>query len=286
MKNRKQSFKALILISIITLFFSIFYAYRQVRETIILDQYLDENNLISLPKNKETAFRVSEQVRRDFEVNEKNFSKLNVEERPFLREDASFLLTHKEGHCGEGARVIICLLNRIGFDACRVGLYDKYLKHGHTVVSVIIQDEEFIVDSINSPEGVNESLKRNIISLNNYNIIYSKKKNSEVEQKLKADYNRNIRQEDISAFKYYRFYSYESIPFTKLLRFLGFNVIVLNPIRTNKWVSALAEQPNKIMFIICILASIFFLCLSLLIHLPLLRNNLFILSKKMRKRKS
>ena len=43
-------------------------------------------------------------------MNERSFVALKMGEGPFLREDARFPLTHREGERGEGTRVIISLL--------------------------------------------------------------------------------------------------------------------------------------------------------------------------------
>ena len=106
MSNQKKYYLVLILTWTITFLPSMYYAYMQMRENKIVDQYLSSNNLIGLPVSKETAVRVSNQVRNDFNVNNSSFVALNVSERPFLREGVAFLLTHKEGLCGEGARVV------------------------------------------------------------------------------------------------------------------------------------------------------------------------------------
>jgi hypothetical protein len=46
--------------------------------------------------------------------------------------------------------------------------------------------------------------------------------------------------------KHYPFYSYEAIPLTKLLNFVGMDVYVLNFMRPPKFVSYLAESPYLI----------------------------------------
>src|SRR3989304_4043142 len=99
MSNRKKYFLALISAWMVTLLPSIYYAYMQVQEDKIVDHYLYSNNLIRLPISRETAVRVSDRVRKDFNVLESTFVALKMAERPFLREDSGFLLTHKEGLC-------------------------------------------------------------------------------------------------------------------------------------------------------------------------------------------
>ena len=57
-------------------------------------------------------------------------------ERPFLRRGTEWLLRAREGWCGEGTRVMVNLLGRLGFDATRVTLYDAQLRAVHTLVSI------------------------------------------------------------------------------------------------------------------------------------------------------
>ena len=172
MSNQKKYYLVLILTWTITFLPSMYYAYMQMRENKIVDQYLSSNNLIGLPVSKETAVRVSNQVRNDFNVNNSSFVALNVSERPFLREDVAFLLTHKEGLCGEGARVVVNLLNKLDFDATRVILFNKYLQSAHTLVSVLIDEHEFFVDGLTTSHEVNKFLINSNISSNDFILLH------------------------------------------------------------------------------------------------------------------
>ena len=162
---------ALTLLWIITFLLALYYGYRQLKESETVDNYLISTGLAGLPISKETAVRVSDQVRRDFNVNAPSFVALKMDARPFLREDTGFLLTHKEGECGEGARVIVNLLNRLGFDATRFSLYDRRLFPAHTLVSVVIGEKEFLVDSINSSPEPNRLLKTYDVSPIHFSIL-------------------------------------------------------------------------------------------------------------------
>lgn len=255
--NKKKYFLALILVWGITLIPSIYYAYRQSQEDKIVDRYLSSNNLASLPISKETAVRVSDQVRKDFNTKEGSFAALNLAERPFLREDAGFLLTQKEGLCGEGARVMINLLNRLGFDATRITLFDQKLQSAHTLVSVDIGEKEFLVDSINSTPEVNALINSDNISSNDFNILHYSDDFLKRRQFEKTDHNRITPERQRKFFDEYWLYSYEAIPYSKLLTRAGFDVRAFNFERPNSRLSDLAEKPNMIMFCISLVTSVF-----------------------------
>ena len=109
MRSTGKYFFAALLTWGITLIPAMYYAYMQVLENRIVDE-LPARRLHRRALSKEIAIRISDQVRRDFNVNERSFVALKMGERPFLSEDARFPLTHREGERGEGTRVIISLL--------------------------------------------------------------------------------------------------------------------------------------------------------------------------------
>lgn len=255
MNNRKQYYLAIISIWAITLLPFMYYAYMQVQENMIVDQYLSSAKLVGLPISKETAVRVSNQVRKDFNINESSFGTLNLAERPFLREDVGFLLTHKEGVCGEGTRVIVNLLNRLGFDATRITLYNKQLQSAHTLVSVLIDENEFFVDSINSSAEVNKLLVNTDISTNDFNFLHYTDNLSKRREFVKSSHI-DKPEEYVKFFNNYWLYSYEATPYSKLLIKVGFDMKVLNFDRPNHWLSLIAEKPNSVMLLVTFMASI------------------------------
>ncbi|MCK5697044.1 MAG: hypothetical protein KAI02_02720 [Gammaproteobacteria bacterium] len=255
MSNKKKYYAVLVLIWIATLIPFIFYSYIQIQENMIIDQYLSSNKLDGLPITKETAVQVSNQVRKDFNINESSFVNLNLADRPFLREDVGFLLIHKEGVCGEGTRVIINLLNRLGFDATRITLYNKKLQSAHTLVSVLIDKNEFFVDSINSLDEVNKLLVKTNISSNDFNFLHYTDNLSKRREFVESN-TLDKSKEFINFFKEYWLYSYEATPYSKLLTKIGFNVKVFNFNRPNQWLSLIAEKPNLVMLFISLMTSI------------------------------
>ena len=262
MRDPKKYYLVLSLTCAIALLPSMYYAYRQVEENRIVDRYLSSNNLVGYPVSKETAVRVSNQVRTDFNIKETSFVALNLAERPFLREDVGFLLTHKEGVCGEGARVVANLLNRLGFDATRITLFNRNLQASHTLVSVLIDEHEFLVDSINSSEAANKLLINSDISSNDFNLLHY---SNDISTRRKfVNVNRsNQAKEYVEFFDHYWLYSYEATPYSKLLTKIGIDVRVFNFDRPSRWLSIMAEKPNSVRFFVSFVTAI---CAMYLLH--------------------
>jgi len=246
---------ALFILWIITMIPSIYFATMQYQEGLIVDEYISSNKLQNLSVNKQTAILVSDLVRKDFKTDKYNFVSLKMSKRPFLREDVGYLLTHKEGLCGEGTRVIADLLNRLGFDATRVTLYNKELQSSHTLVSVMDNGREFFVDSINSTESVNALLRKQDISANDFNVLHYTDDIGKRAEFDKAKH-KSPTKDSLSFFKNYWLYSYEAIPFSKILTKVGIDVRVFHFDRPNKLVSMLAERPKTIMSLVMFILSL------------------------------
>lgn len=128
-----------------------------------------------------------------------------------------------EGLCGEGTRVIVNLLNTLGFDAARITLYD-------------ISSKDF--------------------NLMHYSDdVYKRRKF----KKLITDYNKS--ECHIKFFTNYWLYYYESIPYTKLLTKLGFDLRIFNFKRTPHLISVLAEKPNLLMCFLYLCLTVFVTCI-------------------------
>ncbi len=234
---------------------SIYFSFLQYQENSSLDQYLKKNNLIALKLDKTTAFNVSDQIRSDFNTNESSFTSLDMMNRPFLRESSLVLLNYKEGLCGEGTRLIVNLLNRLGFNATRITLYNSKLQPAHTLVSVVIDKKEFLVDSINSSQNVNDLLKRIDISSNDFNLMHYSS-DPEIRRKfIVKDYESNIKGYT-DFFNIYWLYSYEATPYSKLITKLGFDVRIFNFKRPNHYISNLAEKPYLIMALVSFIGAL------------------------------
>jgi hypothetical protein len=235
MRYRKRYATALLITAWVLAFTPpLYYAYRQILENRIVNDYLRSRNLDGLPLTKENAVRVSDQVRREFNTNVNSFMVLKMGKRPFLREDSGFLLTHKEGVCGEGARVIINLLSRLGFDATRVTLYDRNLNPAHALVSVLIDDREFLVDSINSSAEWNRALKQQDLSPVHFQILRYSGNIIEGSAASKAARLAAVPKSFSRFMDHFWLYSYEAVPYSKVLSAAGLEVRAFNLSRPHR----------------------------------------------------
>lgn len=251
-KNTTKKYILFLLVWFITLIPSLYYISLQVDENRVIDQFLRKNNFINMPISKTTAYKVSDIIRGEFNTDESKFVHLNMANRPFLRNDTAFLLKYKEGLCGEGARVIINLLQRIGFDATRITLFNKHLQAAHTLVSVKIGDREFLVDSINSDRKVNLFLRNNDISPSDFNLMHYS--SNILTRRLFVNKKHKEHAAEVF-FDHYWLYSYEALPYTKLVTKLGMDVRVFNFDRPPLFISSMAEKPNTIMAILMFILS-------------------------------
>ncbi len=247
-----------------------YFTVKHVKENKMIDAYLAQNGLFDSAIDAKTATQVSDLIRDEFNVDEKSFRKLNMFKRPFLREDVSFLLTHKEGLCGEGTRVIVSLLNQLGFDATRITLYDNKLIPVHTLVSILIDGREILVDSINSPGNLNSFLRTNMITSNDFKLLHysgsttARRKFMNI-AKIENEY---LSDEHREFFDKYWLYSFEATPYSKLFNRIGIDIRVFNLERPNRWISHLAERPNlvtAIVFFFLSLIAVFFLHITKII---------------------
>ncbi len=219
-----------------------YFAAKQVREERKVARYLKTHQF--LPKeelSKSCAERVAASVRREFNTNRSTFVRIGKFREPFLRYDAALLLDVKEGVCGEGTRVIVCLLQKMGFDATRVTLYDQRLRRAHTLVSIFLEDREIFIDSIHSATKTTKVLKEHVISSRNFGFVSSER------QRPKTNPSVPTVAEDIGWFLWvYRVYSYEAVPYMKLLGRLLPGVRMFNFRRPGKLIAIVAERPSLI----------------------------------------
>lgn len=144
----------------------IFNGYLEFKEMSALREYLSQIPNVDSESDRNAAILVSNKVRSDFNVDKKTWKNLSKRKEPYLKYSALNLLKWKEGHCGKGTRLLVLLLKKLGMDATRITLYGEDLKNksAHTLVSVIIDGEEHLIDSVNSSETWNEQLKTKRVS--------------------------------------------------------------------------------------------------------------------------
>ena len=249
---------------------SIYFLNLQRLENSMVDEFILANGLQSADLNKFDAFKVSDAVRSSFEVDEDKFKVMKMNNRPFLRESTLTLLGIKEGLCGEGARVITNILLRLGYNASRITLFNKHLESTHTLVSIQTGGKDILIDSINSQAEVNDFLRNEDISIKDFHILsYTdsfKGRKSFKDARKKAELEIMMRKGMWATFfQKYRLYSYESIPFSKLLTKIGVDSRVLNLQRPARSLSSLAEKPYLQLFILCIFIGFMLICTTYLI---------------------
>lgn len=257
-RNRARWVWAVVAASLVP---AVLFAVLQERENRVVDGYLREHGLAGLPADEATALRVSHAVRADFETDSTKWKSYTLAGRPFLRRDAAWLLRAREGYCGEGTRVMVNLLARLGIDATRVTLYDARLRGMHTLVSVRIDGKERLIDSINTPDALHEYIERAALSTANFRVLHY---TDDIVQRHAIG--AQLARRDTAAtdslrdafFRDYCLYSYEAVPLSKLLTKAGIDWRVLNLGRPPGWISSLAEKPRAIKAVASLLAALVF----------------------------
>lgn len=260
---------------------AVFYAAKQHQENQLLISYLE--TVPTSPDNSpwQNAKLISKKLREDFNVEEVTFTRLNMADRPFLRESSDYLLEIKEGLCGEGTRVLVNLLLLAGYDATRISLYDRYLNSSHTLVSLRYDGNEYLIDSINTPAYTNRFLNNHQINAESFHIVhYSDDVTARMDElaEISASENKADPASPVEErfFERFRYYSYEALPYTKVVSVFNVDARILNFDRPSKFISSLAEKPYQIM-------SFFWLTLSSTILLLALVFR-FLFSAKFKKR--
>jgi hypothetical protein len=222
---------------------------RQHQEDEAVRAYVAARGLRGAPSTRDTALAVSNALRADFEVREERWTRLSLSDRPFLREDTAWLLEAKEGLCGEGTRVLVGILQEMGFDATRVSLYDRFLRSEHTLASVIVDGREVFVDSINSTDRVNAFLGAHDISTRDFPVTrYAEDIVDRMEAGAEIARQQRPQDPDHQAFfEKFRLFSYEAVPASKLASAAGLDWRVFNLRRPSPFVSRLAERPRAIL---------------------------------------
>ena len=189
--------------------------------------------------NKSSAFQVSDVLRSHFNTNRHTWKYFNLKNRPFFRNSVLELLNIREGVCGEGTRVLVRVLQKMGYDATRVSIYMRdRIFDAHTLISVVIDGKEYFIDSVNSSDEINKLLKTNDIASGCFNFRFYDHRfdleENKTTQSVKSgcDYLVNS----------FSSYSYEAIPFNKILSVFNIKLLVRNFNRPGFIISYIAES--------------------------------------------
>jgi len=216
---------------------------RHLQEERQVAFFLSQHSLLGASGSLERAIATSDLVRSEFNIDPKTWKFINKASEPSLSFSCADLLYWREGNCGKATRVLVKLLHYQGYDACRVDWHGRGFSNraSHTLVSVIINGEEYFVDTVNSPEGVNEFLKANKVNAKSFGLSYYKERSKRI-----------VGQIDTASIvnRLFNVYSYESVPCTKLSSVLGLNMRILNFDRPGAFVGYLAESIYLIYFMI------------------------------------
>lgn len=230
-------------ISILIIFGCLFLynSYKAIQESRALNSYIDKIPGLSTSSLHESAIIISESLRNDFNVNSATWNTIPNHKEPLLKYSALNLLKWKEGHCGKGSRVLVLLLHKLGINATRVTLYGKDFtnRSSHTLVSILIKGKEYLIDSINSNEEWNASIKSKEVSTSH---LFPSSKSIKTEPIVKHSYVN---------------YSYETYPFVLFSKGLRLKTIYFNHTRPASLISWLMES-------VYVLKCIFFLVLTLM----------------------
>ena len=228
MKNPLQSRKFFFfLIIILFLTANSIFVVLHFDEIYVVHKFLKNNSILFGEQSKKNAFIISDKIRSEFEVDTTKWKNRSTDygKMPFFRFSVKKLLIAREALCGGGARVLCRLLLESGYDATRVVLFTRnFGALGHVVVSVVIKGKEYWIDTLNSPEDLNDLMKNNDINALTVKIIpYQQRYNPRY---INVKYSQDSL---VNKFQHsYIAYSYEALPFSKILNLIGVDVYVLN----------------------------------------------------------
>jgi hypothetical protein len=243
------------LIALIIAVLGFYFLSAQRRENSAIDAFIEE---LELDKTNtwENAVEISKKLRTVFNSDKHSFETLSLKNKPFLREECDLLIQAREGLCGEGARVLVCLLERLGFDATRVTLFTRWLHPSHTLVSIIHNGQEYFIDTLNSGDEFNAYVNSHRLAAEDFSIMgHVEDIGDRTRQKkaLMAKSSDDVFEEHVG-YKYL-FYSYEAIPFSKLASALRLNLRIVNLRRPSKAVSLVAEKPKLVKAGVCFILA-------------------------------
>ncbi len=241
--------------------------YYHYKEEKVITKYISDMNIKRSDFNTTTEYfsSISDYVNNDFNTDIKTWKHSDLLGRSFLRNSVLELFEIKEGVCGEGTRVMIRILQSLGYNASRIAFYDKEFGAAHALVSVMIGDNEIIVDSINFNKELHKILRNNKINMKMINIVHYNNRFSDSNKTKSSEFSNFFKE-------HYSIYSYESIPYVKFASKLGADKLIFNLSRPNRYISYLAESVYLIKALLAFIALIFLIFIYYFLKRVMNRN--------------
>jgi hypothetical protein len=126
------------------------------------------------------------------------------------------------------------------------------LDSAHTVVSVRLGGREFLLDTVNSPEAVNHFLNDRDVSTADFMLLHY---SDDIDIRRAFAAQTRVRT-DPPFFSRFWIFSYEALPYSKLLTRARWDVRVFNFDRPPRMLSALSEKPNLLCAVGALLAAV------------------------------
>lgn len=252
------------LVVVFLLVMMIFQFVRHLREEQQVALFLNHHQLQGDSGSLERAIATSDLVRSVFNVDSKSWKFMNKASEPALDFSCADLLQWREGNCGKGTRVLVKLLHYQGYNACRITLQGRGFSNraSHTLVSVIINGEEYFIDSVNSIDEINQYLRNNQVNASSLGLTDYKDRSKKTVSQLDTASVVN---------RLFIAYSYESIPYTKLFSMAGLNMRILNFDRPGAFVGYLAESIYLIYSLIWAFALVIWSVVGMMVYKRYLR---------------
>ncbi len=226
----------LLLISLVLIPIIAYNGFKHYQESQKIKQFINENGWSKKPPTWDLAIEISDTIRQQMNTQSATFIHVDRVPEPFLSYSCLDILDWMEGTCGKGARVLVKVLTKCGFDATRISLYGKGFGNStsHTLVSIIINGEEYFIDTVNAPEGFNDMVRNHQLNTKKLNIA------SYINRRGSAE---NSHDSITTAFQNkFCMYNYEAIQLSKVMKLAGLDVWGFNMKRPPATISNLVES--------------------------------------------
>ena len=199
----------------------LYFCYLQIRESKLLREYTRQIDSVEKLQDNAFSLQLCSMIQKEINVDENTWKHINPSEQPLLGYSATDILSWKEGHCGKGTRLIVLMMLQENLDASRITLYSDDFQeiNSHTLISVLINKKEYLVNSINASQRVEDVFSGGML-------LFDSEDNKRSALKKLGFQN----------------YSYESIPLVKFHRWIPGQKVITNHYRPGRFISWLSES--------------------------------------------